>query len=151
MKSLSCFTGLLVAAALIASCDKDVGLANVETLPIELTGEHTAKSGGVIHYEGDGGAVSHAGVVWSYIGSPTINHNDGITDDHSGPGSYDSFFDFHSASPREVIVSVEENGVRWHETVLAITIYVKAYARQSQGGVSYGDVEYLIIILDADE
>lgn len=50
----------------------------------------SAKSGGNVVNEG-GSPVTGRGIIWNSTGNPTIDNHEGMTEDGSGPGEFDSY------------------------------------------------------------
>ncbi len=99
------------------------GLATVITAEIIDITSTSAISGGNITHDG-GVAVTARGVVWSTSENPTLEDNDGFTEDGEGTGEYTS--QLTDLSP-------------------GTTYYVQAYATNSEG-TAYGDeVEFATI------
>lgn len=97
-------------------CIKDRGLPTVTTTDISEISATAAKSGGNITSDG-GSSITSRGVVWSTSENPTIENNEGITEDGADVGSYVS--QLADLSPSTLY-------------------YVRAYATNSLG-TSYGN------------
>jgi uncharacterized protein (TIGR02145 family) len=94
-------------------------LPTVTTASISGITETSADCGGTVVDDG-GQAVTARGVVWSSSGTPTIDDNDGFTDDGGGTGSFTS-------------------------SITGLTLdteyYVRAYAT-TINGTGYGEIKY---------
>ncbi len=110
---------IIMSLFVITSCSDDetdpVNPPTLTTLAVTEITQTYAKSGGNISDDG-GSEITARGVVWSMSQGPTMNDNEGITNDGTGAGEFTS-----------------------HLTDLqqATTYYVRAYAI-NDAGTSYG-------------
>ena len=95
-----------------------INLAELTTEPVTNISPYTAQSGGNITYNGNGTILSK-GIVWSTNPEPTIDINEGMTDDGLGEGTFIS--NLESLIP-------------------GTTYYVRAYALNEEG-MAYGNEE----------
>jgi len=115
-KSWLCALSLIGAIIMLFySCTKEEK-ATVKTSEVVDIRHTTASSGGEVTKDG-GAAITSRGVVWSTLQNPTIESNQGKTNDGSGTGKYTSVISGLNA-----------------ET----TYYLRAYAINS-AGTSYGN------------
>ncbi len=123
-------TVIIVGLFVIVGCSDDetdpVNPPTLTTLAVTEITETSAKSGGNISDDGES-EITARGVVWSMSQGPTMNDNEGITNDGTGAGEFTS-----------------------HLTDLqqATTYYVRAYATNS-AGTSYGNEVMLETIQSA--
>ncbi len=111
--------GTLAILLSVQGCKKDdtAELPSVITDEVTDITENSAKGGG--NLTSDGGAnITSGGLVWSENKYPTIHQNEGITDDGTGRGQFES--DITELSPRT-------------------SYYVRAYATNSEG-TAYGNM-----------
>jgi uncharacterized protein (TIGR02145 family) len=116
------FGNLLRAQGIAVRCIKDeetqASLPTISTESITNITDVSATSGGNITSNG-GATITARGVVWSTTPNPTIETNEGFTEDGTGTGSFTS----------ELTGLTAEN-----------TYYVKAYA-SNEVGTAYGQEE----------
>jgi hypothetical protein len=108
-------SGRLSAKKALVAAESIIGLPKVSTSPVTNIEQSTATSGGVIIRDG-GFPITAKGIVWSKQSKPTLEQNEGFTNDGTSNATFVS-----------QLTSLELN----------TKYYVSAYATNSEG-TSYG-------------